>query len=581
MNDIEFAQKVSTHIGEIYREAKRSCRQFPKHALSQTRALASLCCDLLLSSDAPHGPRGLNDKIALLVRSDRIHPDTLELLHKLRRWGNAAAHPEVSLMSGQKLAALGDHGLATARNLLEIVFRDIQHGAPVPDYDVVPHDEADELKELTYRALIGNSAADQHQVAMYLMQTIEDKIAVVKAGSSAAPSLHADQLELNSLRTRAVDLLGYASEAGYAPAHYEFGLAMFNGMRGDDKVSMGVNRIARAARCGHADALAWSGQAALYGLYDYEVDYELAREYLEKAAADDHPMALTLLSRMHRCGLGVTTDAEIAFALTLRAAEAGYPIAQYETALALFQGDGAGQDEPAALQWLRRSSDAGYALAGRMVAILIRRGEAPGTPEEAAQLLMNAIPSCNIARLDLADMFVAGTDAERQIQAAYLVQECYELALKENDAVLAEQCRRQGPVVAAALGALGSGMPDHLLKELLMARFLFDLGGQPYPHRLDRARLFFESARVLSKAKSQDPRDAARRVGLPASGTGLPSSTSRQRLLPARSPMAERSMLQPSSLHPVRQRVIGAKVGRNNVCPCGSGLKYKQCCVDH
>ncbi len=25
---------------------------------------------------------------------------------------------------------------------------------------------------------------------------------------------------------------------------------------------------------------------------------------------------------------------------------------------------------------------------------------------------------------------------------------------------------------------------------------------------------------------------------------------------------------------------VGAKVGRNASCPCGSGLKYKRCCVD-
>jgi preprotein translocase subunit SecA len=30
---------------------------------------------------------------------------------------------------------------------------------------------------------------------------------------------------------------------------------------------------------------------------------------------------------------------------------------------------------------------------------------------------------------------------------------------------------------------------------------------------------------------------------------------------------------------PVQQRVrSGAKVGRNDPCPCGSGKKYKKCC---
>jgi len=28
----------------------------------------------------------------------------------------------------------------------------------------------------------------------------------------------------------------------------------------------------------------------------------------------------------------------------------------------------------------------------------------------------------------------------------------------------------------------------------------------------------------------------------------------------------------------IRQRAIG-KIGRNELCPCGSGLKYKKCCL--
>ncbi|WP_369523736.1 SEC-C metal-binding domain-containing protein [Novacetimonas hansenii] len=35
-------------------------------------------------------------------------------------------------------------------------------------------------------------------------------------------------------------------------------------------------------------------------------------------------------------------------------------------------------------------------------------------------------------------------------------------------------------------------------------------------------------------------------------------------------------------LNPVRKRLAGAparKVGRNDPCPCGSGLKYKKCCL--
>ncbi len=30
-----------------------------------------------------------------------------------------------------------------------------------------------------------------------------------------------------------------------------------------------------------------------------------------------------------------------------------------------------------------------------------------------------------------------------------------------------------------------------------------------------------------------------------------------------------------------RPRVVYAGVGRNDDCPCGSGRKFKHCCIDH
>jgi hypothetical protein len=60
----------------------------------------------------------------------------------------------------------------------------------------------------------------------------------------------------------------------------------------------GVNPIATACRDGDIDAPAWYGHAALYGRFDEPVNYTLARNYLQRAAAEDHPIALRLLSVM-------------------------------------------------------------------------------------------------------------------------------------------------------------------------------------------------------------------------------------------------------------------------------------------
>ena len=36
-----------------------------------------------------------------------------------------------------------------------------------------------------------------------------------------------------------------------------------------------------------------------------------------------------------------------------------------------------------------------------------------------------------------------------------------------------------------------------------------------------------------------------------------------------------------SHAHPAPLVRQGAKIGRNDACPCGSGKKYKKCCLDH
>ena len=78
MNDFQFASRVSTRIGELYGEAKNSCRFFPEHALARLRGLASLYCDMLRQGEMQQWPKGLEEKIALLVRSRHINAQTRE-----------------------------------------------------------------------------------------------------------------------------------------------------------------------------------------------------------------------------------------------------------------------------------------------------------------------------------------------------------------------------------------------------------------------------------------------------------------------------------------------------------------------
>lgn len=229
----------------------------------------------------------------------------------------------------------------------------------------------------------------------------------------------------------------------------------------------------QACRKEHPDAMAWYGNVTLYGLHGYEVDHEQALEYLDKAAAHDNPGALTLLSRMYREGLGVPADPAAAFAMMLKAAEAGFPTAQYEVSAALFSCDGAAIDEAQALRWLDRAAKNTYAPALATKAELIRKGKAPGAFVDVERLLVAAIPMWNQARRSLAELYIDGKDQDQLVQAAYLVQECYAQALSDDDKPLADLCRADGPELIKRLERSIPGLSEKQFKEILMARFQY------------------------------------------------------------------------------------------------------------
>lgn len=563
MNDIDFARLISVPIGQLYEEAKRSLREFPKHALTQARALASLCCEMLGASLHNVQRAGLDGQIAELGRTHRINPDTYDLLQRLRRWGNAGAHPERTMIAEQQLPTIARRALTDVLALLEIMYQHQHYGATVPAYKVVD-ERPDTMRELCYRALVSGSAPDQYLVAIHLVAEVAAKIKEARANEPGLDLLSL-QREVDAMRLRAILLLEHASDAGYAPAHYEYAQALLEGARGEGYNGEAATRMWMACRDEYPEAIAWYGNAFLYGIHGHDVDYSQALEYLEKAAAHDEPGALTLLSRMYREGLGVPRDTAAALTMTLRAAEAGFPAAQYEAAAALLDGCGVAVDEVRGLHWLNEAADSGYAVALAVKAQLVRKGKAPGSPAEVEQLLIAAIPSWNRARLDLADLYIEREDATHLVSAAYLIQDCYAQALRDDDKPLADLCCAGAPEFTKRLERSIPLSSDEQLQETLMARFQYDERGHPYLDRLARAKLFLETAAALAKAKGVNLREADRLTKVLMSG---------MRTMPQ-----AKQVLPPALPRPVTQRQQVVKVGRNDPCTCGSGTKFKHCCA--
>jgi len=569
MNDVEFAHRILPRIGELYAQAKRSRVLYPEHTLGRLRGLANLCCDLLRGERLANWPDALDEKIDALVRAHHINPPTRAILHDLRRWGNAAAHPEQSLLDPATVPGLASRALDLARTLLETVFREQHAGAALPAYDVVD-DNTDELRDVCYRALLDGSAPDQYEAALLLRRELAKQRAATSSVDDKYMEAYMRRLEFGALEDRALDLLRYASDSGYPAAHYAYGLSLSQGRRGDDMIAHGANLIAMASRDGDIDAMAWCGNAALYGLHDEPVDHDSARRLLETAAAHDHPLALSLLARIYREGLGVHVDLPRAFDLMRRAAEAGYPIAQYEAAVALLNGMGVVPDKPRAHGWLKQACAAGHPDAQLSLGRLILRGELPGTQDEAEHQLIEASQRIDVALLDLAQLYSTQPGTLKLLSALGALQQAYEAAVAAGDEALAEQCRSTAPAWVNRLDRiqrnLGTArLSDDEVLSVLMTRFMFDDYGRPYASRTQRLLAFADKARATSQAKA-DPARQQRLLRQLAPGT-----TGATAALPG--------LRRPLVLAPVARRTVATKTGRNDPCPCNSGKKFKACCA--
>jgi TPR repeat protein len=477
--------------------------------------------------------------------------------------GASTAIPETTLVDETHQKALAGRALASAIALLETVFQEHHQGAAVPAYEVVDEGK-DELQEACYRALIENNPADQHQVALLLRTRLEAQIAEVRVSPDPDLQMYQLQWEFQAQEERTLDLLRYASDAGHAPSRYQYGLALTEGRRGKDKVMLGANLIAMACRDGEIDALAWCGRSALYGTFDEPVDYALARGYLERAAAEDHPIALSLLSVIHRDGLGIEPNAATAFALTLRAADAGYAVAQYETAVALIHGRGIEADPQEAFKWFWRASDAGLPQAKYALARSMLENRIPGEAADIESLLVAAAVRVNEAHLDLAELYMSGRDHVKWMEAAGRVQIAYEMSLSDDDNALAQRCLAAAPPIIARLEAAHPTMPDGLAHDFVVTRFMFDEKGRPYPSRAVRTQRMADLMRELVRVRGTGSNEELRLMRELGSNMGGAKAQ----------PPSPRRL---SAVLPVVQRIVNGRVGRNDPCPCGSGRKYKQC----
>ncbi|MBB3065830.1 SPOR domain-containing protein [Limibacillus halophilus] len=92
-----------------------------------------------------------------------------------------------------------------------------------------------------------------------------------------------------------------------------------------------------------------------------EVVLEKAIHWYSRAAAQNHPDALTNLGGLYAQGSGVARDTTKAFSLWSRAANLGNALAAYNLGLAYYRGEGVLADIAKSREWFKQSAESGLA----------------------------------------------------------------------------------------------------------------------------------------------------------------------------------------------------------------------------
>ncbi|WP_144211524.1 tetratricopeptide repeat protein [Shewanella donghaensis] len=348
LNDIELIGSFSPDIVDDYTKAKSYVRDIPTQALVFVRSFTHQVTSLLAAKKSvKFTSPNLYDRIEQLNRLRLIDVPTTRALHRLRSDGNRGAHPEKYHLTQVQLVTLAEKTIRNILSLIEILYPKY-HRKPVPEYKFQAFDSY-AGRELCYQAVMHNDPQAQYLVGLSLKSK-----ALMQQEQEQSLDKSEQKSESESSFKQATYWFKLAS-AQHQQALFEYGVALLHGYSGSKNAVKGEQIIAQAAEAGVIEAKALLGFFYLVGSEHFDLDMDLAAKWLEQAALAENAEAMSNLGVLYY----QQQDLSNAFEWINKAAQAGYPHAQYHLALMLNNGDGCDVDANASEHWLAEAAEQG------------------------------------------------------------------------------------------------------------------------------------------------------------------------------------------------------------------------------
>ncbi|WP_137223670.1 tetratricopeptide repeat protein [Shewanella sp. MEBiC00475] len=368
LNDIEFINGFSTELSDDYRLAKSYVRDIPTQALVYIRSFThKLAAQLAQLHDITFTSANLYDRIEQLNQQRVIDVAAVRALHRLRTDGNRGAHPEKYHLTQVQLINIAEKSIHHILQLIEKLYQSLRH-CTAPHYQFEAFDSY-AGRDLCYRAVMQNDSEAQYLVGMSLKakglmlqeqehalaQSIDDASSTISKtlNSSSNASMASEQTSADVF-SQAAHWFSLAS-GRHQTALFEHGVSLLHGYSGKVNSAEGERFIAQAAEQGVVNAQALLGFFYLVGSDQFEVDINQAETLLTLAANAENAEAMSnlgVLFYQHQ-------QFEQAYLWVNKAAQTGYPHAQYHLALMLEQGQGCNVDITKSQQWMQEAAEQG------------------------------------------------------------------------------------------------------------------------------------------------------------------------------------------------------------------------------
>lgn len=553
MNDDDFIKGFSEGLYGHYNKAKQVYNDAPALSLIHLRGyINDLCVIISCNNKEIVGLETSFERIEMLCDHQYIGSYISGVLHEIRKDTNKGAHPEeYSDLSVDKFYELAELNLKKCCKIIEKLYFKINQEVP-PRYNF-EKPEKNSLKDLCYEAVINSDPEAQYLVGFSLKSKADSVREKELKESKQNHSSFINISESESIIEKSKYWFEQSAYQYHPKAMYEYSCMLRrNGI--PEEMVKGDEWVERAANEGEDNALSALGLMYIHGTETIKQDYKKAFVLLEKAAKSGHPAALTNLGAMYADGTGGVIDFEKAFEYSLKGALAGYPEAQFNVSNFYFKGSWVGENNEKGLYWLEKSVNQGLSRASMKMACLYMIGEIlPKDTEKAYKLYWDAINSDDIEAMFSFAMACNENLFNKKshiVEAANMLQLCYERANDDNP--IRKQAYEASPFVVKKLHKYmqNSHFDQREFENALLANKLFDDKGFPCPNRRDRMKDI--ATELLQFRKNCE-------------SSGMAKNTAKKQLVFSE----EKNQI------PLRQN---NKVGRNELCPCGSGKKYKKCC---